>query len=188
MLSCLVSVHADRFLKLPANADDGVQRRRRVLKNDREPSATDAAHAAIRQANQVHSIENRTPLDFGGGAGKAKDALEESGFPGPAFTDDAKDLAWLHAKVDATHGRCATGRRIEGHMQVFDGQKRQAGSPRITGSRTVRTAGRWMSPACGLGMGCLSRCHQLSAIFRRPARKSMKGVSVGVQSTSLCLP
>ena len=77
-----------------------------VLKDHAELRTVEPAKLRRRELRKIFTlIPDVSPCDQSGGAEQPHGRLDESGFSGTAFTDDAENLAFIDGKTDVPDGR-----------------------------------------------------------------------------------
>jgi len=89
----------------------GMERRRRLLKNQADASAANFPEVLRKVAEQIFSFEqDRTLLDFSVGWQKAHESGGKGALAGAGFAEDAKDFSGGEVKIHACEGRAEFAR------------------------------------------------------------------------------
>ena len=115
-------VDARDLADLVADGEHRVQRRHRLLEHHRDAIASHVLHLALRQTEQVASLEahDAARLDAPGRAHEAQDGERGDALAASRLPDDADRLAHADGERHAVHGAGDAVVRIEVGMEVLD--------------------------------------------------------------------
>ena len=105
--------------QLLADAHDGVQGGKGVLKNHGDFIAPEAIEILLRNFQQILPVvENFAALSDGVACLNAQDGLGRDGFARAGFAHDGQRFALMQVKADAPHGLHLAGAGAEGNAQI----------------------------------------------------------------------
>ena len=126
---------ADRDLR--ADALDRIERGHRILRDQRDAAAQQAAPLGLRHRQQIASLElNRTARDHGVRRQQAEHGAPEHRFAGAGFANQSPHLAGPNLQAGATQHICGAAALADRDMQIVDGK--DGGHRRCTGSSAAR--------------------------------------------------
>jgi len=132
-------VPLDHLRHLPADRQDGVERRRGLLEDHRDALAAHHAHRRLGQREQVLSVEPHLAARDAAGVGQqAQDRERGHRLAASRLADQREALALADLQVDAVHGAQRALGRVELGAQVP--QLEQGAHTRTRGSKPSRTA------------------------------------------------
>ena len=143
------AVHRQRLGNLVADAHDRVQRRHRLLKDQRDARAAHLTHLGLGQAQQVPPLEHHTAADDAAGRlNEAKNGKGGNGFAAARLADQSQSFARSNVKTDLVNGGNPRARPIEDNGQILDVQQRRhvtrrPGIRRIPGAACRRFRRQW---------------------------------------------
>ena len=104
-----------------ADADDGIERGKRILEDHADFVAADLVELFFGDLEEIlAAIEDGSAFDDGVGRQDTHDGLGGNRFAGSGFPDDAKGLAFIEVKGDAADGLDDAMVRLEGNREVID--------------------------------------------------------------------
>src|ERR1019366_6397597 len=131
----------ERVTHLIANASNGIQRRPRILEDERNPPPAHLGHGMPVSA-EIQSVEaNLSTVDTSVAGKKPDQAIGHDGFAGAAFSDDAERLAGPDRQRHAIDRIDASSAHIEADRQIPNLKKgqRRIGHRRVLTSITSRS-------------------------------------------------
>src|SRR5439155_4150244 len=127
-----VAVDLEHLADLEADLEYGVQRRRRLLEDHRDPLAPDVRHLRAGQAEQVDPVENDAPaLDPAGRGHEAHDRERRHALAAARLAHEADDLAPLDVEVDAIDRLDQPVAGMEVRRQALDVEEPAAAGPTV---------------------------------------------------------
>ena len=118
-------VHNQRLGYLIADREHGVERRHRLLKNQRDLGAAHRLHLTFGESEQIAAIErNAAARDSSGRLDEPHDRKRGDGFSASRFADDAERFALVDLETHIVDGRDGPGRQIEHGREVIDPEQR----------------------------------------------------------------
>ena len=127
-------MRANHFGDLPANPVEGMQARKRVLENHRDPRPANRPQFGRRHRQEFATLKDRLAGDpraaRESGDGLCRDTFSRSGFP-----DDSQSFSTLHAERNTAHSFDMPSGCVKGNRQIT---RPQEGDSRVTAAPRLR--------------------------------------------------
>ena len=135
-------VEQERLDELLLDAQVGIERRHRVLKDHRDALAADGAELLLRARQQIDAVEQRTATFDASRRlrDEAHERVARHRFTRAALADDSERLAFLHRERNVLHRAHNAVARVEAGSEVLDVEQwhesilRRLGIERVTQS------------------------------------------------------
>src|SRR5215207_6560690 len=113
------------FGDLIADPHNWVQRRHRLLEDQRDARAPDLAHFALGEGQQIAPLEQDLAAgDAPGRLQQPQDRERGDRLAAPRFTDHAQRFTWRDLEADVVHRRDATTAAGEGNAEMLYVEKK----------------------------------------------------------------